>query len=105
MRQIMSVPPMLVRLELELLLRQLVEQCLRLFQITRVEPFGKPAVDGSEKIAGLILLAPIAPEPCHAHCELRCLIFWMRQLPPAAFSVLHIPPPFPLTQKGPTMAR
>jgi hypothetical protein len=36
---------------------QLVEQRLRLPQIERVEAFGEPAVDRSEKIAGLILLA------------------------------------------------
>ena len=33
---------------------QLVEQRLRLFQIERVEAFGEPAVDRSEKIASLI---------------------------------------------------
>src|SRR5271169_428537 len=30
---------------------QLIEQCLGLFQIERVEAFGEPAVDRSEKIA------------------------------------------------------
>jgi hypothetical protein len=34
-----------------------------LLQIARVEAFGKPTVDRSEKIAGLIPLALIAPEP------------------------------------------
>ena len=47
--------------------RQLVEQVLSLLQIERIEPLGKPAVDRSEKIAGLIPLALIAPEPRHAH--------------------------------------
>jgi hypothetical protein len=42
---------------------QLVEQHLRLFQIERVEAFGEPAVDRSEKLAGLLLLALVAPEP------------------------------------------
>jgi hypothetical protein len=42
--------------------RQLVEQLLGLFQIERVEAFGEPAIDRSEKIAGLIPLALIAPE-------------------------------------------
>ena len=46
---------------------QLVEQRLSLLQIERVEAFGEPAVDRSEKIAGLIPLALIAPEPRHAH--------------------------------------
>ena len=30
---------------------------------------------------------------------------WMRQLHPAAFSVLHIPAAFSIDAKGPTMAR
>ena len=46
---------------------QLVEQGLGLFQIERVEAFGEPSVDRSEKIAGLIPLALIAPEAGHAH--------------------------------------
>ena len=46
---------------------QLIEQRLGLLQIERVEAFGEPAVDRSEKIAGLIPLALIAPEPRHAH--------------------------------------
>jgi hypothetical protein len=33
-----------------------------LFQIERIEALGKPAVDRSEKLAGLISLALIAPE-------------------------------------------
>ena len=37
---------------------QLVEQRLRLFQIERVEAFGEPAVDRSEKIAGLLPACP-----------------------------------------------
>ena len=40
---------------------------LGLLQIERVEAFGEPAVDRSEKFAGLIPLALIAPEPRHAH--------------------------------------
>ena len=39
---------------------QLVEQRLRLLQIERVEAFSEPAVDRSEKIAGLIRLTLIA---------------------------------------------
>ena len=42
--------------------RQLFEQRLGLFQIERVEAFGEPAVDRSEKITGLIALALIAEE-------------------------------------------
>src|SRR5215471_17167191 len=48
--------------------RQFVQQRLRLFQIPRVKPFGEPAEDRSEKLARLIALALIAPEPRHAHC-------------------------------------
>jgi hypothetical protein len=36
---------------------------LGLFQIERVEAFGEQVVDRSEKLAGLIPLALIAPEP------------------------------------------
>jgi hypothetical protein len=35
----------------------------RLFQIARVEAFGEPAVNRSEKIAGLLPFALIVPEP------------------------------------------
>ena len=42
---------------------QLIQQGLGLLQIERVEAFGEPAVDRSEKIAGLIPLALIALEP------------------------------------------
>jgi hypothetical protein len=45
---------------------QLIEQGLSLLQIERVEALGEPAVNGSEKIAGLIPLALIMPEPRHA---------------------------------------
>ena len=45
---------------------QLIEQPLSLLEIARVETFGKPAADRSEKIAGLIPLALIAPEPREA---------------------------------------
>ena len=38
--------------------REFVQQLLRFFQIERVEAFGEPAVDRSEKIAGLIRLYP-----------------------------------------------
>jgi hypothetical protein len=43
-----------------------VEQRFRLFQITRVKPVDKSAVDRSEKVTGLVPLAPIAPETGHA---------------------------------------
>ena len=38
-----------------------------LLQIERVKPFGKPAVDRSKKVVGLIALALVASEPRHAH--------------------------------------
>jgi hypothetical protein len=41
---------------------QLIEQRLGLFQIARVEAFGEPAVDRSEKLARRIPLALIAEE-------------------------------------------
>src|SRR5262249_25809983 len=51
---------------------KLFEQRFRLLQIERIEPFTEPAVDRSEKIAALIPLALITPEPRHAH---RCAQF------------------------------
>ena len=45
---------------------QLVEQNLGLFQVERVKPFGEPAVDRSEKLASLVPLALVAPEPRRA---------------------------------------
>ena len=45
---------------------QLIKQRLRLLQIERVEPFGKPAVNRSEKLASLIPFPLVAPEPAEA---------------------------------------
>ena len=47
--------------------RQPVEQRLGLFQVERVKAFCEPALDRSEKIAGLIPLALIAKKSRHAH--------------------------------------
>jgi hypothetical protein len=49
--------------------RQLIEQRFGVFQIARVKPFSEPAGDRSEKLASLISIALIAPEP--APCSLR----------------------------------
>src|SRR6185369_1923772 len=46
---------------------QLVEQRFGLHQIPRVEAFGEPTIDWSEKILGLLSFALIAPQPRHAH--------------------------------------
>ena len=46
-----------------------VEQRISLFQIERIEALREPAIDRGEKIAGLLPLALIAPEPRHAHCR------------------------------------
>ena len=46
---------------------QLIEQRLGLSQIKSVKPFGEPAVDRSEEIAGRFPLPLIAPETRHAH--------------------------------------
>jgi hypothetical protein len=40
---------------------------LRLLQIARVEALSEPAVDRSQKIAGLLHLALVAPEVREAH--------------------------------------
>ena len=47
--------------------QKLLKQALSLFEIARVEPLGKPAVDRSKKLASLVPLTLIAPEPRHAH--------------------------------------
>ena len=47
---------------------QLIEQCLRLLQIARVEPFRKPTVDRSQQFARLLHLALVTPEARDAHC-------------------------------------
>ena len=46
---------------------QLIEKSLGLLQVKRVETLGEPAIDRSEKIARLIPLTLIAPQPRHAH--------------------------------------
>jgi hypothetical protein len=51
---------------------QVIEQCLRLFQIKRVDPFGEPAVDRSKKLASLLPLALRTPETREAHCGAKC---------------------------------
>ena len=45
---------------------QFIEQDLDLFQIVCIEALDEPAVDRSEKLAGLLLLALIAPQACEA---------------------------------------
>jgi len=51
--------------------RQLFEQRLRLFQIGGVEPFGEPAVDGGEEVAGLGGLTLGVPQAGEAIAVLR----------------------------------
>jgi hypothetical protein len=51
---------------------QVIEQCLRLFQIKRVDPFGEPAVDRSKKLASLLPLDLRTPETREAHCGAEC---------------------------------
>jgi hypothetical protein len=46
---------------------QFIEQRLRLFQITRVEPFRKPPVNRSQQFASLLRLALVTPEAREAH--------------------------------------
>jgi hypothetical protein len=41
---------------------QLIEQCLGLLQVTRVEAFGEPTIDRSEQFPSLLRLALFAPE-------------------------------------------
>jgi hypothetical protein len=45
---------------------QRVEQNFGLLQVERVEPFGEPAVDRREEIAGRVPLALVAPQPRQA---------------------------------------
>src|SRR6188472_1076129 len=48
--------------------REFVEQHPGLLQVERIETLGEPAVDRSEKVAGLLPLALLAPQPRHARC-------------------------------------
>ena len=85
------------------------EQRLGLFQIKRIEALGEPAVYRSEKIAGLIPLALIAPEPRHAHrgakfpgfgllltcyrkstIKIRFCLFWIQEAPGHRSETRHI---------------
>src|ERR1700683_4883412 len=65
--QLYVAEPMDVLNHKSLALRRRIEQGLRLLQINRVQAFGVPGIDRSEKIAGLTPLALIAPESRHAH--------------------------------------
>ena len=56
---------------------QLVEESLGLLQIERVEAFGEPAIDRTEKIASLLPFSPVAPEPRHAPCRRDRLAVFM----------------------------
>ena len=49
-------------------MRQLIKQRLPVLQIARVESLGEPTVDRREKLASLLPLALLAPQPRHAHC-------------------------------------
>ena len=53
----------------EHLRRQLLQQPLRLVQITRLEAFREPPVNGSQQFASLLRLALVTPEACEAHCR------------------------------------
>jgi hypothetical protein len=53
--------------ERAVILRQLLQQHLRLLQIERVEAFRKPAIHRSEQLASLLRFALVAPEACEAH--------------------------------------
>ena len=50
-----------------------------------------------------VLAIQLGPNGPMVECASQFL--WTRQLPPAAFSVLHIPAAFSIDAKGPTMAR
>ena len=68
------------------LVAKLLQQRLSLFQIERVEAFGEPAVDRSEKIVGLIPLE-----------QVRCMPpmdagYPSAQTPPLALPSLHSQP-------------
>jgi len=48
-------------------LRQVVEKRLRLFEVRRVKAFGKPFVDGREKLSSLGAAPLVAAEPGEAY--------------------------------------
>src|SRR5262245_56553498 len=47
-------------------LRQHVQQCLRLLQISGVKALGEPAVDGCQQLVGLGTFALLLPQPAQA---------------------------------------
>src|SRR6516225_9504348 len=49
------------------LLSELVEQRLRLFEIGGVETLSEPAVDWGKNVAGFCVMALFAVQPCQAH--------------------------------------
>jgi len=48
-------------------LRQRVQQCLRLLQVRRVKALGEPAVDLSEQLVSFGVLLLALPQSCEAH--------------------------------------
>ena len=48
-------------------LRQRVQQCLRLLQVSGVKPLGEPAVDRGQQLIGFDTLAVVLPEATEAH--------------------------------------
>src|SRR5215471_14785348 len=47
-------------------LRQRVQQCLRLLQVSRVKPFGKPVIHRGEQVVGFLTFALLLPESSEA---------------------------------------
>ena len=65
--------PRLKDKERALVLRQLLQQRLRLRQIARIEPFSEPAVDRSKPFVSLPRLFLVAPRRCQAYCGFPAL--------------------------------
>src|SRR5215831_4311556 len=47
-------------------LRQRVQQCLHILQVSRIKSFGEPAVDRREQLVGLTAFALLLPQPAQA---------------------------------------
>jgi len=48
-------------------LRQLFKQCFGFFQVCRIKPFGEPAIDLGQHLAGFCCLALLLPQTAQAH--------------------------------------
>ena len=64
--------------------RQLLQQCLRVLEVSGVKPLGEPAVDWRQEVIGFLAFALLLPEPSEAggSTEFQDLACWLCELCP-----------------------